>query len=125
MQTALRWLSRILGAFFLVEGVSWLANPAGAAQGLAMPLLDGLGRSTQVGDFAAFFLAIGATALAGARAGHARLLFVPAGILAAAALGRTLAWALHGADFASVFIGVEVMAAAILAFAATRLDASA
>jgi hypothetical protein len=123
MLTALRWLSRILGAFFFLQGVSWLANPASAATGLAMPLLEGLGRSTQVGDFAAFFLAIGATALAGSRAGFARLLFVPAGTLAAAAIARTLAWAAHEAAFATQFIAVELVCAAVLAFAASKLDA--
>jgi hypothetical protein len=122
MQTALRWISRVLGAFFLLQGVGWLVNPAGAARGLAMPLLDGLARSTQVGDFAAFFLAIGATALAGSRAGHARLLFVPASILGTAALGRTLAFALHGAGFATTFVLVEVVCGGVFALAATTLD---
>jgi hypothetical protein len=123
VRSPLRILTLLVGAFFAVQGVGWLANPSGAAQGLAMPLLDGLGRSTQVGDFAAFFLAIGATTLFGARAGHAKLLLVPAGILGAAAAGRSIAWAAHGADFATVFISVEVAAAAFLAFASTRLDA--
>jgi hypothetical protein len=90
-----------------------------------MPLLEGLGRSTQVGDFAALFLALGATTLAGARPGRARLLLVPAATLSAAALARTLAWAVHGAGFAGAFIGVELACAAILAAASRHLDAAA
>lgn len=121
MTTALRWLARLLGAFFALQGANWLIVPARAAEGLAMPLLDGLGRSTQIGDFGAFFLAIGATALAGSRAGAERLLWVPAGILWAAAAGRTLAWALHGAALANAFIGVELIAGGLFALAALRL----
>jgi hypothetical protein len=121
MRFALRILTLLVGAFFALQGVNWLANPAGAASGLAMPLLDGLGRSTQIGDLASFFLAIGATALVGALPGRARLLLVPAGMLVAAAAARTLAWAVHEASFASAFIGIEVIAAAFLAFASQRL----
>jgi hypothetical protein len=125
MRTPLRILTALVGAFFAVQGVSWLASPASAAQGLGMPLLEGLGRSTQVGDFAALFLALGATTLAGARPGRARLLLVPAATLSAAALARTLAWAVHGAGFAGAFIGVELACAAILAAASRHLDAAA
>ena len=123
MRSPLRILTLLVGAFFALQGLGWLANPASAAAGLAMPLLDGLARSTQLGDFAAFFLAIGATTLLGARPGHAQLLLVPAGILGAAAAAGTLAWAAHDAGFASVFIGLEVFAGAFLAFASRRLDA--
>lgn len=123
MRSPLRILTLVVGAFFVLQGLAWLANPASAAAGLAMPLLDGLARSTQVGDFAAFFLAIGATTLVGTRPGRAQLLLVPAGILGTAAVARALAWALHGAGFASVFIGVEVVAGAFLAFASQRLGA--
>ncbi len=123
MRSPLRVLTLVVGAFFVLQGLGWLANPASAAAGLAMPLLDGLARSTQVGDFAAFFLAIGATTLVGTRPGHAQLLLVPAGILGAAAVARILAWALHSAGFASVFIGVEVIAGAFLTFASQRLGA--
>jgi len=124
MPSPLRIATLLLGAFFVLQGLVWLADPARAAAGLGMPLLEGVGRSTQIGDFAAFFLAIGATSLAGARPGRARLLLVPAGLLGAAAAGRTLAWAGHGAAFATTFVAVELAAAALLVVAARRLDAS-
>jgi hypothetical protein len=116
MRSPLRILTLLVGGFFALQGVGWLASPARAAAALAMPLLDGLGRSTQVGDFAAFFLA---------RPGRAPLLLVPAGILAAAAVSRTIAWAAHGAGFATAAITVELICAAFLAFASHRLDARA
>jgi hypothetical protein len=124
MRTPLRILVVLVGAFFALQGASWLVSPAGAAQALGMPLLDGLGRSTQIGDFTSFFLAIGATTLLGARPGEARLLLVPAGLLGAAAVARTLAFAVHGAAFASVPIAIEVTCAALLAVASRKLAAA-
>ena len=108
MHAALRIAVALIGLGFALQGVGWLAIPGQAAAGLGMPLLDGLGRSTQVGDFASFFLTAGITMLIGSRRGYSRLLYVPAGLLGGAAIARTLAWALHGADFAGFFIGVEV-----------------
>jgi hypothetical protein len=43
-------------------------------------------------------------------------------MLAAAALVRTLAWALHGAEFAAAFIAIEVAVAALLLVAVRRLE---
>lgn len=124
MRSPLRVVTMLLGAFFALQGLTWIGDPARAAEGLAMPLLDGLARSTQIGDFAAFFLTIGVTTLVGSRPGRARLLLVPAGVLGGAALVRTLAWALHDAAFAGTFIAVEVVSAALLLLAARRLDAA-
>lgn len=119
-----RWhvVATLLGVFFTLQGLGWLADPARAAAGLGMPLLDGLARSTQVGDLSAFFLVAGVTMLMGSRPGRARLLYVPAGLIGGAAVTRTLAWALHGAAFATLFITVEVVVGAILLKAASALD---
>jgi hypothetical protein len=116
----MRLLVVLLGAGFLLQGLVWIVAPGRAAESLGMPLLDGLGRSTQIGDFAAFFLTAGATMLVGSRPGRARLLLVPAGMFAAAAIVRMLAWLVHGAAFADAFIPVEVVAAVLLAIAARR-----
>ena len=118
MSRALRIAVLLAGTAFTIQGIGWIMDPARAADGLGMPLLDGLGRSTQIGDFAAFFLLAGVTMLLGCRPGRERLLLVPAGLLAAAAVGRTLAWAFHGAAFAWLFIGVELLVAALLLVAA-------
>lgn len=118
MGSRLRIVTIAIGVAFTLQGVGWLVVPEQAASGLGMPLLDGLGRSTQVGDFAAFFLTLGLGILAGSTAGRARLLYFPAALLAAAAFGRTVAWAAHGADFAALFIAVETVAASIMVVAA-------
>lgn len=117
----LRNLVRAVGALFALLGVRWLLDPAGAAEGLGMPLLDGLARSTQVGDFASFFLVAGLTAILGASPGRAGLLRVPAALIGGAAVTRTLAWLYRGADFATSFIAVEVLVGALLLWAASRL----
>lgn len=115
----------MLGVFFAMQGLRWLYDPGRAAESLGMPLLDGVGRSTQIGDLATFFLALGVTAIVGSWPGRARLLFVPAAMLALTAVLRTVAWTLHGADFAWLFIAVELAAAGVLLAGALRLDASA
>ncbi|MEW6268135.1 MAG: hypothetical protein AB1689_02415 [Thermodesulfobacteriota bacterium] len=110
----LRTLTTLLGALFVLQGIGWLVVPGRAAGGLGMPLLDGLGRSTQIGDFGAFFLVAGATMVLGARWQERVLLHVAAALLGCAALGRLVAWAAHGADLAWLFIAVELAVTALL-----------
>ena len=121
----LRLAVAVLGGFFTLQGIGWLLLPARAAEGLGMPLLDGMGRSTQIGDFAAFFLVGGITMLLGSRPGRASWLRFPAALIGGAAVTRSLAWLLHGADFAALFITVEVGTFVLLWYAAGRLDAPA
>jgi hypothetical protein len=119
---SLRIVTILMGVAFALQGVGWLVAPGRAAAMLGMPVLDGLARSTQFGDFAAFFLTLGLSILAGIRSGHARLLYFPAGLLGSAALGRTVAWAVHDAAFATTFILVELAASLLLLGAAWRLE---
>lgn len=122
MSQRLRLAIVVLGALFLLQGIAWLVDPVRAAAGLGMPLLDGIARSTQVGDLASFFLVAGATMLLGSRDGRSQLLWVPAALIGGAAVTRTLAWMFQGAAFAFLFIAVEIVVAAILATGARRLD---
>ena len=70
---------------------------------------DGIGRSSQIGDFAAFFLTLSACALIGLVTGR-RVWFYPSALLLLlAAIGRLLAWAVHDAAFAASMVGVEVV----------------
>ncbi len=114
MRSALRIVTILMGVGFALQGVGWLVTPGRAAAGLGMPVLDGLARSTQFGDFAAFFLTLGVSILAGSRRGQAHVLYFPAALLGSAALCRTTAWAVHGAAFATTFIAVETVACIIL-----------
>ena len=41
----------------LTQAYSWVTNPSEASNGLIL-YLDGVGRSTQIGDFSAFFIGV-------------------------------------------------------------------
>lgn len=125
MHSRLRIAAMAMGVLFTLQGVGWLLVPERAAAGLGMPALEGMARSTQFGDFAAFFLVLGGSILVGCRPGRARVLWFPTAMLAAAAVCRTFAWAVHGADFAALFIAVEAISAGVLAAAAASPAAPA
>ncbi len=121
-------LARILAALpGLAMGVNafmWVTNPAAAAQNLGMPLLDGIGRSTQAGDFAAFFFACSVMAFLAAWKQNPTWAYGAALLLGGAAVFRTLAWAVHGAEFATVFIIVEAVLTLMLVSAAQMMKSN-
>ncbi|MFT6466527.1 MAG: putative membrane protein [Halopseudomonas sp.] len=111
----------LFSLIFLLIGVRWLVVPTGAAGQLGMPLLDDVGRSTQIGDLAAFFLTLGVVILL-ALVTSQRIWYYPAAILLGiAAVGRVLAWAVHDAALALDLIVPEVIIAAVLLLASRRL----
>ena len=97
MKNVLRAVSGLFGLLFLVSAIRWIVDPAAAAEGLGMPLLDGIGRSTQIGDIGAFFALAAALILAGTLRENATLLRTAGLLLASAAVLRTIAWMAHGA----------------------------
>jgi hypothetical protein len=123
MNRILRVLVALPGIFFVVMGLRWLVDPAGAAGDMDMELLDGIGRSTQIGDLATFFLALGMMILVGLITSQRRWFHVPALMLLGAAIFRVLAWLLHDAALAGQLIAVELVVACLLLFAASRLTA--
>ena len=122
MRSTLRIVTILLGTVFTLQGVGWLVAPERAAAGLGMPVLDGIARSTQFGDFAAFFLTLGVSILVAIALGRSRLLYFPAGLLGSAAFCRTIAWAAHGAAFAATFIAVEIIACLLLLSSAWQAE---
>jgi hypothetical protein len=123
MNRILRVLVALPGIFFVVMGLRWLVDPAGAAGDMDMELLDGIGRSTQIGDLATFFLALGMMILVGLITSQRRWFHVPALMLLGAAIFRVLAWLLHDAALAGQLIALELVVACLLLFAASRLTA--
>ncbi len=114
MILAARILSSLVSLAMLASGVRWLLDPAGAAGGLAMPLLEGMGASTQIGDMSSFFLTIGVCGLVAQRRG-ARLWLLPAAmLLGTAAVTRSLATVLGHAPLGIDFIVPEIVMTAIL-----------
>ncbi|MGB1140739.1 MAG: hypothetical protein ACPG1A_07560 [Halioglobus sp.] len=90
-----------------------------------MPLLEGAARSTQVGDLTAFFITAGVLALIGVFTRNATLLIAPAMLVGLAAVFRTLAWLVHGADLTTETIVVEVVMCIAFILAWKRLGAAA
>jgi hypothetical protein len=106
---ALRILTALPAVLFLATSVRWLVDPAGAAATIGMPLLDGLARSSQIGDLGAFFLAAGSMLLLGVITLQREWFYGAALLFGGAAVFRVLAWATQDAALATPMIVVEVV----------------
>jgi hypothetical protein len=121
MDKLLRVLCSVPAILFVVVGLRWLIDPAGIAPELGMPLLEGIGRSTQIGDLAALFLSIGMMMLLAVITSRRHWFYVPVLMLLGAASFRVIAWLLHDAAFAGQLVALESGVACLLLFAASRL----
>jgi hypothetical protein len=121
MNKYLRGIVALLGLLFVFIGLRWLIDPAGIAKNLGMPLLEGLGRSSQIGDFGAFFAAGGSMVIIASIVQERTWLYAPAMMLGGAAVFRTLGWMIQGAALAVPQIAIELVLSALLLFAASRL----
>jgi hypothetical protein len=65
MNKVLRIVVALTGLLFVLLGIRWLIDPTGSAADLGMPLLEGIGRSTQIGDLGAFFFSGGVMVIMG------------------------------------------------------------
>ncbi|MEH6635860.1 MAG: hypothetical protein V7700_10090 [Halioglobus sp.] len=121
MNKILRVIVALPGILFVVTGLRWLVDPASAAAQFGMPLLDGLGRSSQIGDMASFFLTLGMLILI-ALITAKRVWYYPAiMLLVFTAVSRILAWLIHDAAPAVEMIAPEIIIACLLLFASRRL----
>lgn len=118
MKILFRVLSGLVGLVMLGNGVRFLFDPAGAAAGLGMELLTGIGASTQIGDISAFFFSIALFVALAQRPGKGHWLIPAAVLLAAAAVTRSFTAIAGHAPFATQFIVPEVIMATILVVAA-------
>lgn len=121
MNKVLRIVVALIGLLFIALGVRWLIDPSGSAADLGMPLLEGLGRSTQIGDLGAFFFSGGVMIIMGLLTDRRSWFYAPTILLASTALFRAIAWLAHDAALATEQIAVEVIVALLLIAAATRL----
>ena len=122
MKAVLRILVALPAVLFVVMGLRWITDPSGASTALGMTLLDGVGRSSQIGDVGALFLSMGSMMLLALITARRSWFYAPALMLSLVALLRVLAWLLHDAALALDMIVVEVVIASILLFAASRLS---
>jgi hypothetical protein len=122
MQKFLRVLVVLPALLFVVMGLRWITDPAGAASSLGMSLMDGVGRSSQIADVGALFLAMAMMVFIGLITAKRAWFYAPALMLALAAVLRVLAWLFHGAALTLDLIAVEVVVATVLVVAAPRLS---
>jgi len=96
MVTILRTLTALSGLGLLVFGLSWWVHPGAAADMLGATLLDGTGRTTQIGDSGAFFVGAGSMLLWGALRKMPTLLIAGGGLIGLVIPGRVLSASIHG-----------------------------
>ena len=123
MQNVLRVIAGIAGTLFFLNGLQWIINPASIANSLGMPLLEGVGLSTQIGDLGSFFITVGAMTLIGAITTTRHWFYAPSMLLLVAALYRTLSTVLYDAPFVISAIVVELSLGLFLIFAGSRISA--
>lgn len=121
LERALRIFLVLPAIGFLVTGLRFAVAPAGAAKGLAMPLLDGAARSSQIGDVGALFLGMGLMILTALVTLERTWFIAPAILLLLVAVLRILAWLLHGAALMIPMIVPEIVIGGLLLLASTKL----
>ncbi|WP_438985648.1 hypothetical protein [Aequoribacter sp.] len=113
----------VLVAFvFLLLGLRWWLDPAGAASEFGMTLSSGVGLSTEVGDISSLFLTGSLFMFISVVRRESQWLYAPLALVVLAASGRIIAWLLHDAAFATQFILTEVVIALIAFYAIKVLD---
>jgi hypothetical protein len=121
MNRLLRILVVIPAIIFVMTGIGFILDPAGTAAQFGMPLLEGLGRSTQIANMAGFFFTAGLCVLLAITTGN-RFWYYPAAMLAGlTATFRVIAWLVHDATLATDQILPEVIFTFLFLYAANRL----
>ena len=121
MKNVLRVIAGLPGTLFFLNGLQWIISPANVADSLGMPLLEGVGLSTQIGDLGSFFITVGAMTLIGAITTTRHWFYAPSMLLLVAALYRTLSTILYGAPFVMSAIVVEIIVGLFLIFSGSRI----
>ena len=109
-----RILSGLIGILMLLNSLWWILDPTTSANKLAMPLLEGLGGNSQIGDFTAFFFTAGIFACIGAYRAEHIWLYTTISLLGSAAIFRSYAVIIHGSEPLMEAIGFEVVMSATL-----------
>ena len=114
MTTFVKILAALPGVMMLMNGIMLVVQPGQAVESLGMTLQEGMGLSSQLGDTTAFFVGTALFIFHGAWKPEGNGLLAGALLLVLVAIFRVLATVLHGATFAGLFIGVELVSAAWL-----------
>ena len=107
MLTLLRTLTGLAGLGALVIGGMWWYQPETAAGLLGASLLDGTGRSAQIGDSGAFFMGVWVLLLWGAVRQRSVFILIGGCLVGLVAPGRILSATLHGGAVTTPEVVVE------------------
>jgi hypothetical protein len=121
-KTAIKIVAAVPGLPMLANAVMFVFAPQQVTSDLGMPLLEGLGRSTQLGDLGAFFTFSALLIFYGVYKSEGRLLRIVALLLGLTASFRLVAWALNGAELATVLILAETILVVWLVVGANFID---
>ena len=99
MLFALRLLTALSGLGLLVFGLGWWVHPGPAAEMLGATLLEGTGRSAQIGDTGAFFVGAGMILAWGAIRGQANILLAGGLLVGLVVPGRVASAMYHGGSW--------------------------
>ena len=116
-----RFIPGIIGVFMLLSAMNWLIDPSGAAEGLAMSLLEGEGGNTQIGDFTSFFFTAGLMSIIGAYRNEHIWLYTSISLLGSAAIFRISAGLFHGTEFLTSAIIFEIVSSILLLISANKI----
>ena len=122
MAVVLKSLAGAAALLFVLTGVAFWAAPEFAAAQLGMPLLNDVGRSSQIADFASFFIVAGVCIGLGLSSGNRIWFYPPVMLLSVAIVGRLIAWAVHGAALTLDMIAVEIVVVSVLALLIRSAD---
>ena len=107
MLTLLRTLTGLAGLGSLIIGAMWWYQPETAAGLLGASLLDGTGRTAQIGDSAAFTIGVGVLLIWGAIGQRAVFVLIGGCLVGLVAPGRILSATLHGGAVTTPEVIVE------------------
>jgi hypothetical protein len=120
----IKFLVLVPGLLMLNNAVMFVISPAGVAGDLGMPLLEGIGLSTQLADLGAFFTFSALLIFYGVLNSKGEYLRINALLLGLAAILRVTAWGVNGAAFATELIVAEIVLVIWLLGGAVYIDRS-
>ena len=106
----------------LVNALMFIFQPETVTADLGMPLLQGVGLSTQLADLGAFFTFSALLIFYGVLKSKGEYLRIVALLLGLAALLRAVAWVVNDAALASTLIGAEILLVVWLWISAKFID---
>ena len=120
----IKFLVLVPGLLMLNSAAMFVISPAAAVGDLGMPLLEGIGLSTQLADIGAFFTFSAALIFYGVLNSKGEYLRITALLLGLAAILRVIAWGVNGAAFATELIVAEIVLVIWLLGGAVYIDKS-